>query len=325
MRDDLNCFFIVGAPRAGTTAMTRYLGKHPGVSFSDPKETHFFLLASDRDSPDALRQRFIDAFYPALSPQTAMLGEGSVSTLYSAEAIDRVLRAFPAAKFIVMLRDPVELLRSYHERLVFLRQETAEDLPTAWHLQEARARGEQIPARCHEPRILQYREVGRLGHYTAELFRLAGRERCLPILFDDLTSQTRETYRRTLQFLGLPDDERTKFKKINRRLSYRSKFFQNLYAGPLLRPVAFLLKRDPTMLARMQRFTRPLRKRLKKMNSIAVDATPLDPQFAALLRQEFRTDIEALGHLLGRDLSHWLSPPAATPVGNAREPVAVKA
>jgi hypothetical protein len=216
-----------------------------------------------------------------------------------------MLLAFPAAKFIVMLRDPVELLRSYHERLVFLRQETEEDFATAWNLQEARARGENIPARCHDPRILQYREVGSLAQYTAQLFRIAGRERCLPVVFDDLTTQTAEIYRQTLDFLGLPDRGKKKFKKINERLRYRSKFLQNLYAGPLLRPVALLMARDPALAAKVQRLTKPLRKRFKKMNSAPIDANRVDPHFANRLRKEFRAEVEELGRLLGRDLSHW--------------------
>lgn len=313
MRADLNCFFIVGAPRAGTTAMARYLKKHPEICFSNPKETHFFLAARAQDSPETLRARFIGAFFTDITPQTRILGEGSVSTLYSAEAIERMLRAFPAAKFIVMLRDPVELLRSYHERLVFLRQETEEDFPTAWGLQEARARGENIPARCYDPRILQYREVGRLAHYTAQLFRIAGRERCLAVVFDDLTTQTGETYRQALGFLGLPDTGKKNFKRINERLRYRNKFLQNLYAGPLMRPVAWLMARNPGLAAKVQRFTKPLRKRFKKMNSAPIEANRLDPSFANLLRGEFRAEVEELGRMLGRDLSHWT---ALRPVGD---------
>ncbi|MGE0154039.1 MAG: sulfotransferase [Reyranellaceae bacterium] len=308
MRDDLNCFFIVGAPRAGTTAMARYLKKHPAICFSDPKETHFFLLVGDREPPETIRKRFVDAFFPDLTPQTRILGEGSVSTLYSAEIVERMLRAFPAAKFIVMLRDPVELLRSYHERLVFLRQETVEDFPAAWRLQEARARGEQLPPRCSDPRILQYREVGRLAHYTAQLFRIAGRERCLPVVFDDLVRRTPETYRQVLEFLGLPDDGKRKFKKVNERRRYKSRFLQNLYAGPLLRPVALLMAREPALVARFQRFTKPLRKKFKQMNSVPIEAAALDPRFANELRAEFRAEIEELGRLLGRDLSSWTTP-----------------
>ncbi|MGE3907515.1 MAG: sulfotransferase [Reyranellaceae bacterium] len=310
MRDDLNCFFIAGAPRAGTTAMARYLKRHPAVAFSDPKETYFFMLAADGETPEAVRRRFIEAFFPIVTAETTLLGEGSVSTLYSAEAIGRMRRAFPAAKFIVMLRDPADLLRSYHARLVFLRLETEKDFAAAWRLQEARARGENVPRQCRDPRILMYREVGRLGHYTSEMIRLVGRENCLPVLFEDLVADTVGTYRKALAFLGLPDDGRTKFKKINEQMSYRSGFLQSLYAGPLMRPVATLMGRNPVLLARLQRATKPLRKRFKKMNAVEARPAPLEAAFRAELRAEFDADIRLLETIVGRDLSHWIAPQA---------------
>ena len=307
MRDDLDCFFIAGAPRAGTTAMARYLRRHPAVAFSDPKETYFFMRP-DEGAPEATRRRFVQAFFPVLTPETTLLGEGSVSTLYSAEAIGRVRRAFPAARFIVMLRDPADLLRSYHARLVFLRLETEKDFARAWRLQESRARGENLPRQCRDPRILMYREVGRLGHYTSELIALVGRQNCLPILFEDLVADTVGTYRRALAFLGLPDDGRTKFKKINEQMGYKSGLLQSLYAGPLMRPVATLMGRNPVLLARLQRATKPLRRRFKKMNAIEARPAPLDAAFRAELRAEFDADIRLLETIVGRDLSHWIAP-----------------
>jgi hypothetical protein len=39
-------FFLVGAPKCGTTALSEYLRAHPAIGFSSPKEPHFF--ATDR-------------------------------------------------------------------------------------------------------------------------------------------------------------------------------------------------------------------------------------------------------------------------------------
>ncbi|MFW5721118.1 MAG: sulfotransferase [Bacteroidota bacterium] len=35
-------FFIIGAPRCGTTALARYLGEHPDIHLSYPKEPNYF-------------------------------------------------------------------------------------------------------------------------------------------------------------------------------------------------------------------------------------------------------------------------------------------
>lgn len=304
MPRDLNAFFIVGAPRAGTTAMSRYLKKHPQICFSDPKETHFFLLADPKLGPEVHRRQFVKAFYPHLAEES-QLGEGSVSSLYSAESIDRMRDAFPEARFIVMLRDPVSLLRSYHARLVHLHQESEEDFETAWNLQEERAAGRRMPRACPDARILQYREVGRLGHYAGALRRQVGPERCKAVFFEDLTTDTLAIYKEVVEFLGLPYDGQTKFKRRNKGSYHKNKLLQSITAGPLLRPVARGFLKNPALAARLQRATRPLRRKIHKMNSVAISMPEPDPDFLAALRESYREDVMLLGETFGRDLSHW--------------------
>jgi hypothetical protein len=306
MPQDLNAFFIVGAPRAGTTAMSRYLKKHPRVCFSDPKETHFFLLAADDRPAATLKRQFEQAFFPGYAGEP-LLGEGSVSTLYSPEAIGRILKAYPEARFIVMLRDPVDLLRSYHARLLHLRQETEEDFETAWNLQEERIAGRKIPRACPDARILRYREVGLLGHYAAALRRQVGEDRCKAVFFEDLTADTLTVYKEVIEFLGLPYDGRTKFKQKNKRRHHKNRFLQSIATGPLLRPVALGLLKNPALAARLQRATKPMRRRIHKMNATSTASLPEpDPAFLARLREQYREDVTLLGETFGRDLSHWI-------------------
>ena len=305
MPQALNAFFIVGAPRSGTTAMSRYLKKHPQICFSNPKETYFFLLAADGKPADKLKRQFEAAFFPDYAGEP-LLGEGSVSSLYSAETIDRMRAAYPEARFIVMLRDPVSLLRSYHARLVHLRQETEEDFETAWNLQEERAAGRKVPRICPDARILMYREVARLGHYASALRRQVGADRCKAVFFDEFTSDTLRVYKEVLDFLELPYDGRTKFKRKNRGHHHKNKLLQSITAGPLLRPVALRFLRSPELAARLQRATKPLRMRIHRMNSVEVASPDPDPTFLAGLREEYRDDVALLGKTFGRDLSHWV-------------------
>ncbi len=308
MTRDISAFFIVGAPRCGTTAMARYLGKHPEICFSKPKETHYFTFPCKTSDPDAMRAEFLDAYYPAFSKDTLVIGEGAVSTLYARDAIERILRSFQSPKFIVMLRDPVELLQSYHARLLYLRQEDEPDLAKAWALQDARAQGRHIPRNCQDPRVLAYAEIARLGHYSDQLITLVGRENCMPVFFDDFLTDTLASYQAVLSFLGVPYDGRVSFMRTNPSSSYKIGWLQSLYTGPLMRPVANQLMRNPVQAARWQRALRKMRKKLKRFNAIEANASPLDPGFIEDLRQIFREDILLLGNTFGKDLSQWIAP-----------------
>ena len=66
------------------------------------------------------------------------LGEGSVSYLYYPQAISRILEINPRAKFIVMVRNPTEMIYSYHSRLLAVLEENVNDFFTAWNLQDDR-------------------------------------------------------------------------------------------------------------------------------------------------------------------------------------------
>ncbi len=305
MPTDIDAFFIVGAPRCGTTAMSRYLKKHPNICFSDPKETHFFLFADKTANPTKLREEFLSAFFPDLSDDTTMIGDGSVSTLYSSDAIQQIQRTFRSPKFIVMLRDPVDMMRSYHGRLLHLRQEDEKDFQTAWALQEERKSGRRIPRKCSDPRVLQYGEIGRLGHYSSQLLKLVGNENCMPIFFDDFLADTLSTYKSVLAFLDLPYDGRETFDRKNSVRTFKSGLLQSLYSGPLMRPVANQLMKNPVRAAKIQRAMRPYRKKMKKINSYEAAPPALTPQFKQELSRYFSEDIGQLGAVFGRNLEHW--------------------
>jgi hypothetical protein len=114
-------------------------------------------------------------------------------------------------------------------------------------------------------------------------------------------------YKETLRFLNLPYDGQTNFQKKNSQRRYNNAFWQGLYSGSLLRPLGNLLTKHPVRLARVQRFTRPIRKMIKRKNSTEITLPELDPNFAARLLKVLGEDIDGLSCLLDRDLTHWLA------------------
>ena len=112
-------FLLVGAPKAGTTALHAALAEHPELFLSGVKEPKYYLCG---DSPPPAyrcpgdahsnqewiwqRQRYLDLFQDAGSDQVA--GESTPFYLYHRDARRRIATDLPRAKLIAVLRDPVD-------------------------------------------------------------------------------------------------------------------------------------------------------------------------------------------------------------------------
>ncbi|MGH8035658.1 MAG: sulfotransferase family protein, partial [Lysobacterales bacterium] len=204
-------FFVVGAPRCGTTALCRYLASNPQICLSRPKEPHYFARYSGVSSAAKIQRDYIDRYFAHRGSAHRAVGEGSVSYLYLPGVITRILEFNPEARFIAMVRSPLTMLPSYHLRMQYLLQEDEADFATAWRQQEVRARGENVPRRCLETRLLMYGEVTRFGQQVDTLFKVAGRERAHVIVFEDFVANTLMEYRNVLKFLHVDYDGQTRF------------------------------------------------------------------------------------------------------------------
>ena len=97
--------------------------------------------------------------------------EASTAYLLSPVAVPAILEANSRAKIIVMVRDPIEMIVSYHAQKLYAFEEDQLDFELAWELSEYRARGEQVNARCRAPTYLDYKSVARLGGQVARMVR----------------------------------------------------------------------------------------------------------------------------------------------------------
>lgn len=300
-------FFVVGAPRCGTTAISKYLARNPHICFSRPKEPHFFSIIK-QEKPDAdLHRDYLDLFFRDCSDDYQALGEGSVSYLYYPQAIQRIQQLNPHARFIVMARNPIDMIHSYHARLLAILDEDVEDFATAWGLQEARARGEQLPRHCRTPYLLQYAEIGRIGKQVEQLFHTAGRENCHVVLFDDFISDTLGSYRQVLDFIKVDYDGQTEFPPVEVSKFYRYRWLHLLLKRPPMRVVKYTLNIEQRAhrQGRKKSRVKRMRKWLLSKNTAVRKRPPLDPAMRRQLQEAFATDIEKLGRLLDRDLGHW--------------------
>jgi len=302
-------FFVVGAPRCGTTAFCRYLARNPQICFSRPKEPHYFARLDADPSASDLARDYLDRCFGHCAAEQRAMGEGSVSYLYLPEAIARIRRINPEARFIALVRNPLTMLPSYHLRMRFLLQEDEPDFGTAWSLQTARARGERVPRHCLDARLLMYSEVARLGAQVERLLDVAGRDRAHVIVFDDLTSDPLRVYRRALEFLHVDYDGQTQFERRYESQMYRYRWLQRVFFVPATRGGKMI----DTLQRRSRKYNpdgskrQSLVKRLTNWNTIPAPSVPLTPQMAAIVRETLRADIAHLSRLLDRDLGFWLA------------------
>ncbi len=294
-------FFIVGVPKSGTTAISEYLGDHPNVFMSHPKEPHFF--ADDFPMYKKALPELSDylALFNNISPEVVAIGEASVYYLYSKVALNNIYKFNPEARIIVMLRNPINLVQSMHAQLLWTLDEDVEDVEEAWHLQRNRKQGINIPTRCREPAFLQYGELFLMGEQVEKLTHIFPASQIKYLLFEDLKNDTRKVYRELCEFLGLPDDGRENFQQVNAR----KRNVNSLLARFTQRPPKILVDfiREGKRVFRVERLN--IMQRLQQINAENQSPKMLSQEFLQELRGHFKEDIELLEESIHKDLTSW--------------------
>lgn len=275
-------FFLVGAPRCGTTSMYTYLKQHPEIYLSVLKEPHFF--STDLTPPP---QAVVDeAMYRGLfagAGEEKRLGEGSVWYLESRDA-PRAIHAFsPTARILVMLRNPVDMMASLHALYTRTGNEDLTDFEEALGAQDERLQGERIPEASYFPEGLIYTRSATYAEKVRRYFEVFGRERVHVIVFDDFASDPARVYRETMEFLGVDPGFVPELDIARATQIIRAKVLRQLVTTPQL-------IRDK-MRGGGKRHTVP-----RKGPS---------PELRQRLRAACAPDVRALGELIGRDLSAW--------------------
>jgi hypothetical protein len=296
-------FFILGAPKCGTTSLAHWLKGHPETFMSPEKEPHFF------NTDDKQLVTTLDAYenlFRAASSRHRAVGEASVWYLSSSEAIPNILLYQPEARFIVMLRNPVEMAPALHAEMVLSGHEGVGDFGTAWALQTERLHGRRLPALCWARRRLIYGEICSLGRQLQRLLSLAPQSRVLPILLDDIVDSPRREYLRVLDFLKVADDGRVQFPIMNSARKPRwPRFARMLFVFTELKGRTGI------------NFNLRLSAKLHAANIVESPRPILSPEMRAALQVHFAADIALLERLLNRNLGHWLE--AARPITSGED------
>ena len=211
-------FLLIGAPKAGTTALFTAIGRHQRVYLPAKKEPSFFSYADrsfDYKGPGALRHynKFtLDAAaYQELfsaCPESSVTGEASVMYLYCIQAPQKAHQWIPQAQLFVILRHPVE--RAYSQFL-HLRQEGMEPLT---NFQDAFRASEERAAARWRP-WFYYKQRGFYGAHIMRWLEYFPREQLMILFYEDWMTNPAEMLNAIWQRLGLNTISTPKITKEN--------------------------------------------------------------------------------------------------------------
>lgn len=317
-------FFLVGAPKCGTTALNQYLAAHPQV-FMGKKEQHFFgsdLRPAGYDGPHGNEAAwYLRLFEEAAAGQR--VGEASVWYLHSRKAAEEIHAFNPEAKILIMVRNPIDMMYSLYSMFIWVRDlapggvidpATMQPLSFEEALASQEARKAMFAASIDDE-MRSGRKERRLFHTDAAQFSegirryqaLFGEERVHVIVYDDFRTDTARCYRRVLSFLEVDPGFTPAFQVVNankRIKSARLNHFLRTHRG----------NDEVGVLRRIGRWVTPqaLRKavgrQLMRANVQQRPREAMAPATRSWLRQQFEEDVAQLSTLLGRDLTAlWLA------------------
>ena len=298
--------FLVGAAKCGTTAMASYLGQHPEIFFSTPKEPIFF----GRDLQHAWRleglDRYLDLF--ATAGDARYVGEGTVWYLYSRNAAEEIRAFSPGAKIIVMLRNPIDVIYSLHGQFLFSGNEDRASFEQALAVEPRRRRGGAIPRAAHFPAGLLYSDVVRYREQIERFAQVFGRENVEVVIYDDFAKAPQATYHRVLEFLGVATDHQPEYAVVNSARVIRSVALHQWLIKPpvdVWNPGRWLP--EGRLAHALQWRAQTLRGRLYDMNLQQRKRPGMRPETRARLKRELAPEVEGLSRLLDRDLTGWVA------------------
>ena len=266
-------FFIIGAPKAGTTSLSEYLSEHPQAFVAPQKEVYFFSRFWD-NGVDWYRDQFRKA------GDARAVGEATPTYMYRDDALTRMAELVPEAKLVAILRDPVDRLYSDYWYLLPLGEKRTFEEVVRQEMADGTTKLQRVG----------YLDAGRYVRNLRRVCEYFPRSSLLVLLTDDLRTDPEGTYATLCRHLGI--DPAFVPREVGRakNQAYRLRW-------PALR--TFMWRNR--MGKRMPR----LSKRLEAINRKAIRYPKMDPALRAELKAWYAADNAELAAWLGRDLSSW--------------------
>jgi len=292
--------FIVGFGRSGSTSLYKYLKQHPDIYMSTSKEPKFFcaemVQGAQTSSVDTLSE-YLELFAGATGEK--VLGEASTMYVLSEEAAGRIHDFNPDAKIVLLLRNPVGFLQSWHSLGVRDGYESEPDLMAALDLEDERTAAGGAENRGAAVSYRYRHVIHNAPQSVQRWYDVFGPDQVKVIVFDDLSDRTEETYRDLLEFLEVDTDSVPDFEVHNSAKAFgtpKAKWVAGLMHNP---KVARTVRRV------LPERALGVRSGLQKLLTNRVERQALAPDDRAALVEEFTPVVKELEKIVDRDLSDW--------------------
>jgi hypothetical protein len=287
-------FIIIGAAKAGTTALYWYLAEHPDVFMSPVKEANYFAYGRDAGGRLVYGDPEVHQFpvttladYEQLlagAGGAMAIGEASPIYLECPQSAARIRAMIPGARILCSIRHPVD--RAYSNYLMYLRRrgrrldpECDLDAGAAWAHPDSR-----------------WMRIGRYHEQLRRYFEAFPRSQIHVSLFEDLTRNPPALMRDVYRFVNVDPAFTPDFATPHAPGGMpASRWLEGLFGSSALRAAV-----EPWVPTRAANWVRRLRTRNMRK------APPLPPALKQELTGHFREDIGATSELIGRSLQHWL-------------------
>jgi hypothetical protein len=298
-------FLVIGAPKAGTTALHAALARHPALYMSKIKEPKFFLTdgpPSARGGPgDAKtyrehvwRRSDYEALFDAAPPGT-LCGESTPFYLYDRAAQRRIRALIPDVKLVAVLRDPVERAHSNWTHLWSAGLEPIGDIVRACEQEERRIAAGWAA-------FWHYTKLGMYGEQLDHLYTLFPRDQVYVMRYRLLVDQPAAVLDSICAFLDVKQGVISDVPK------------ENVTAHPEPTPARRAASQALRAGSAMARFlpgsaeaavTAPLERLLQRGGR---PRKPLSWEQRQALLPRFAQDVRLLQDMTGEDFSDWLQP-----------------
>lgn len=299
MADLLPNTFLIGAQKAATTSLYYWLSQHPEICAPMSVKDYAFFTR-----PEYYNQGIahINSYYNKDYQNQKIVLQGSVHYIFFENALKRIHKHQPEAKFILALRHPVDRAVSAYKYAKKFNYES-EGFENAIKLEKKRLQCSDMRKQSE----CTYLHHGLYFEQTSTFLKYFDKEQLHVCFYEDIKSTPKDVIKNLFDFLEIDSNFIPELKTMNTTGKVKNKTFQKIAFGE--HPIRNFIVRKILRKIIPEKTRTNLRWKVIDMNTSSSQTQPkenlTEQKTLEHLNDFFKEDIIKLEQLLDKDLSHW--------------------